>query len=122
MAGANAFTTVWKILSAQLAVSLLAAIVFLCLSGGWAAWSALLGGGAALGPNLYFAYKMYLARQGEAQAVINAFYAGEAVKFVLTAAIFALLTQVKGLDFLALLAGFAAALSVFWFALILWRD
>jgi ATP synthase protein I len=122
MAVVNAFSTVGKILYAQLFVSLAASAVFLCLKGGVAAWSGLIGGGAALLPNVYFAYKIYLARFSAPQAVISAFYAGETLKLILTAAIFAMASQIKGVDFLALLMVFAATLSVFWFALYLWRD
>jgi len=41
---------------------------------------------------------------------------------LLTGALFALVIQIPGIDFLALLAAFAAVLSVFWFALFYWRN
>jgi ATP synthase protein I len=57
-----------------------------------------------------------------AQGVVNAFYAGETGKVVLTAALFAIALKLPSVNFLTLLAGYAAVLSVFWFALFYWRD
>lgn len=118
----NQFSTVVKILYAQILVAALVAIGF-SLAGGWQnAVSPLLGCGVALLPNFYFAYRIYLSRNLQAQGIVNAFYAGESVKFFLTIALFSIVLQVPSVDFLTLLAGYAAVLSVFWFALYLWRD
>mgnify|MGYP006278797515 CR=1 FL=1 len=122
MAVESQFSAVGKILTAQLLVAIALALGVLW-QGGWQdAESSLLGSGVALLPNLYFAYKIYLARNQNAQGVVNAFYAGETVKLVLTAALFAMVLQVQGINFLILLAGYIAVLSVFWFALYYWRD
>jgi len=91
--------------------------------GGWHyAMSPLIGSGIALLPNLFFAYKIYLARNLEAQGIVNAFYAGETIKLILTVALFSIALQIPSVDFLTLLAGYTAVLSVFWFALYYWRD
>lgn len=122
MAVENPFSTVRKVLSAQVLMAALVASGFL-LIGGWNnAISPLAGSVVALLPNFYFALKIYLARNQSAQGILNAFYAGEAVKLTLTAALFALALQIPAVNFLTLLAGYAAVLSVFWFALFYWRD
>ena len=122
MAVENQFSTVTKILYAQILTAVLVVSGFFW-AGGWSyAVSPLLGSGIALLPNLYFAYKIYLARHLPAQGIVNAFYAGETVKLVLTVALFAMVFQIPAIDFLTLLAGYAAVLSVFWFALFYWRD
>ena len=122
MAVENRFSTVGKVLCAQILVAVVTAAVF-AGTGGWKqAVSPLVGSGIALIPNLFFAYKMYLARNLQAQDIVNAFYTGEVIKLVLTAALFALALQIPSIDFLALLIGYVTVLSVFWFALFYWRD
>jgi ATP synthase protein I len=122
MAVENQFSTVGRVLYAQVLMATLLASGFL-LIGDWKfALSSLFGGGIAIIPNLYFAYKVYLARHQEAQGIVNAFYAGETVKLLLTAALFAVVLQIPSVDFLTLLVGYIAVLSVFWFALFYWRD
>jgi len=122
MAVEEHFSTVGKVLYAQILVAALVAAGFLW-KGGWNnAVSPLLGSGIALLPNLYFAYKIYRARHLAAQGIVNAFYAGETGKLVLTAALFTIALQSPSVNFLTLLVGYMAVLSVFWFALFYWRD
>jgi ATP synthase protein I len=122
MAVGNRFFTVGRVLYAQVLMAAVVASGFL-LMGGWeSAISPLIGSGIALLPNCYFAYKIYLARHLEAQGIVKAFYAGETIKLVLTAALFAIVLQFPSVDFLTLLVGYIAVLSVFWFALFYWRD
>ena len=122
MAVGNQFSTVAKVLCAQALVALLFAVGF----GGWsgleAAKSSLLGGAVAWLPNLYFGYRIYLARLRNAQGVLGAFYSGETIKLILTAALFVMVLQIPAVDFLVLLVTYIAVLSVFWFALFFWRD
>jgi len=118
----NHFSTVGKILYVQVLVALLVASGFFVADGWENAISPLMGSGIALLPNLYFAYKTYLARHQSAQGVVNAFYAGETVKLILTVALFTIVLQIPSVDFLTLLVGYIAVLSVFWFALFYWRD
>lgn len=122
MAVGNSFSTVGRVLYAQVLMATIVASGFL-LMGGWKfALSPLLGGGVALIPNLYFAYKVYLARHQDAPDIIKAFYTGETVKLILTAALFVMVLQIPSVNFLTLLIGYIAVLSVFWFALFYWRD
>ncbi|QWF70829.1 ATP synthase subunit I [Methylomonas paludis] len=123
MAVENKFSTVGKILYGQILMTLVIALGFFWLGGWQSTISPLLGGGIALLPNVYFAYKIYLARDLPAQGILNAFYAGETIKLVLTAALFAVVVvRFPAVDFLALLTAYVAVLSVFWFALFFWRD
>jgi ATP synthase protein I len=122
MAVENPFSAVGKLLYAQVLIAALVASGFLMIGGWKYAFSPMIGSGVALLPNLYFAYKIYLARHREAKAVLNVFYAGETAKLILTVALFSIVLQIPSVDFLTLLIGYMAVLSVFWFALILWRD
>lgn len=122
MAVGNEFSTVAKVLYVQGMIAVLVAAGFAGWSGVVAAKSSLLGSAVAWIPNLYFAYKIYLARQRSAQGILNAFYSGETIKLILTTALFALVLQIPAVDFMILLVGYIAVLSVFWFALFYWRN
>ncbi|MDD4913823.1 MAG: ATP synthase subunit I [Methylococcales bacterium] len=122
MAVENRFSTVWKILYAQILMTVVVTSGFLWMGGWKSALSPLLGSGIALVPNLFFAYKIYLARNEQAQTMVNAFYTGEAIKLVLTVTLFAIVFQLSSVDFATMLIGYIAVLSVFWFALFYWRD
>lgn len=90
---------------------------------GWKyALSPVLGSIIALLPNGYFALKMYLNRHRQAKFIVRSFYAGETAKIMLTAALFAMVLQIPDINFLTLMIGYLSVLSVFWLALILWRD
>lgn len=116
------FSTVGRVLYAQVLMALLVTSGYGLIEGWQAMLSPLMGGLVAIIPNLYFAYKIYLARAQEPQGIVRAFYTGETIKLLLTGALFALVIQIPGISFLALLASFAAVLSVFWFALLLGRG
>ncbi|MGD0961826.1 MAG: ATP synthase subunit I [Methylomonas sp.] len=122
MAVENHFSTVVKVLYAQVLTAFLVAAVSFWLGGWDYAYSPLIGSGIALLPNVIFAYKIYLARHLHAQGVVNAFYTGETIKLILTAALFSIVLQKLSVNFLTLLLGYAAVISVFWFALFYWRD
>jgi len=94
-------------------------VAFAVLGGWQKGLSSILGGGAALIPNLYFALRIHRAAGQDAKKILNAFYAGEAGKLLLTAALFVIIFRIPNIEILPLLAGYAAALSVFWFALLM---
>jgi len=81
--------------------------------------SSLLGGGVALLPNLYLGVRVCKAQGLQPKQVLNAIYAGEAGKFVLTLGLFVIIFQLPGIKILPLLGTYVAALSVFWFALLM---
>ncbi len=122
MAVENQFSTVFKVLYLQVLMAVLVSVGFV-LMGGWKdALSPVLGSSVAILPNLYFAYKNYLVRHQQIQDIVKGFYTGEAVKLLLTAFLFLVVLQIPTVDFKAVLLAYAAVLSVFWFALVLWRD
>ncbi len=87
---------------------------------GWQkAYSALLGGLAAFIPNFYFALRVSGSAGQDAKKVLHSFYKGEFIKLILTALIFVMIMQIPNIEILPLFAGYVAALSVFWFALLL---
>ena len=122
MTGRNEFSTVRKIILLQVLIAISIASGFFVLGGWKNALSPFLGSVVALLPNCYAAYRLYLSRNWDAQKIVRSFYASETRKIVLTAALFAIVFQIPGVNLLTLLVGYAAVLSVFWFALILWRE
>ncbi|MGZ8189748.1 MAG: ATP synthase subunit I [Methylococcaceae bacterium] len=118
MTGSN-LSTVSKVLSYQILVIIIITILFAVLGGWQKGLSPVLGGGAALIPNIYFALRIQRAAGQNAKKILDAFYAGEAGKLLLTAALFVIIFQIPNIEILPLLAGYAAALSVFWFALLM---
>ncbi len=92
---------------------------FFFLGSSISAKSALYGGLAALIPNWYFARKINKHKGQEAKKIVRSFYAGESGKLFLTAMLFALIFQDPKLDFMAVLTAYMAALTVFWFALLI---
>ncbi|GFO72143.1 ATP synthase protein I [Bathymodiolus japonicus methanotrophic gill symbiont] len=105
------------ILVGQALIILLVIAGFFMLGDGLSAKSAFYGGLAALIPNWYFARKIKQHNGQEARIIVRAFYAGESGKLILTAILFALILQDPRIDFMAVLTGYMAALTVFWFAL-----
>lgn len=122
MAVQQPFSTVAKILYAQVLMAALVASGFLMIGGWKYAFSPLIGSGVALLPNVYFAYRIFLARHRQPQGILQAFYTGETIKLGMTAALFAIVLQLPSIDFLTLLVGYVAVLSVFWLALLFVRS
>ncbi len=115
---AGGSSTVARIVGYQLLIIMVISLGFAV--GEWQkAFSCALGGLAAFIPNLYFALRMTGSANQEARKILRSFYAGETVKLLLTAALFILIFQIPGIEILPLLAGYIAALSVFWFALLM---
>ncbi|MDD5276047.1 MAG: ATP synthase subunit I [Methylovulum sp.] len=112
-------STVSKILSYQILIIIITAMVF-AIAGGWQkAFFSALGGGAAFIPNLYFSIRICRSAGRPAQKIVKSFYAGESGKLLLTAALFMMIFQLPNIEMLPLLAGYTIALSVFWFALLM---
>lgn len=107
-----------KIMSYQFLLILIMTAAF-ALGGKSYALSAALGGAAAFIPNLYFALRIHRAAGQEARKIVRSFYAGESGKLLLTAALFFMIFQLPHIEILPLLSVYIAALSVFWFALLM---
>ncbi|MGZ3831869.1 MAG: ATP synthase subunit I [Mucilaginibacter sp.] len=112
-------STVSKIISYQILVIIIMTAGFALEGGKPYALSAALGGAAAFIPNLYFALRVYRSAGQEARKIVRSFYAGESGKLLLTGALFFMIFQFPNIEILPLLAVYMAALSVFWFALLM---
>lgn len=112
-------STVSKIISYQILVIIIMTAGFALEGGKPYVLSAALGGAAAFIPNLYFALRVYRSAGQEARKIVRSFYAGESGKLLLTAALFYMIFQLPNIEILPLLAVYMAALSVFWFALLM---
>lgn len=112
-------STVSKIISYQILVIIIMTAGFALEGGKPYALSAALGGAAAFIPNLYFALRVYRSAGQEARKIVRSFYAGESGKLLLTGALFYMIFQLPNIEILPLLAVYMAALSVFWFALLM---
>lgn len=113
------FAAVGKILIAQILVVVLVASALMLLFGWQWAGSCLLGGVAAFVPNVYFAWRIGRSNGQQPKKIIQSYYKGESGKLILTAALFAIILQVPNLQAASLFVGYFAALSVFWFALLM---
>ncbi len=112
-------STVSKIISYQVLMIMMMTAGFALIAGRSYALSAALGGAAAFIPNLYFALRVHKSAGQEARKIVRSFYAGESGKLLLTAALFFMIFQLPNIEILPLLAVYVAALSVFWFALLM---
>lgn len=122
MSAIRAFSTIEKILYGQALITLIVAAGFFA-AGGWPLTiSPLLGGIVGLIPNVYFAFRVSLAKGKSAKEVVRAFYKGETGKLGITVILFLLIYQLKGIELLPLMSGYVAVLSVFWFALFFARN
>lgn len=119
MINLNQLSVISKIIAGQVLVIIFISVGFYLLGSQFTGKSAFYGGLAALLPNLYFALKVQSNKGQEAKKIVRSFYAGESGKLFLTAIIFALIFQDSDINIIALLATYVAALTVFWFALLI---
>lgn len=111
-------STAYRIVLAQLAVALLAGFFAYVAAGAAAGIAALAGGLINVVANLYFAAKVFGRGVRPASEVLRSFYGAEAVKIVITGALFFITVAVWHLEFLPLLAGFMVTFAVYWLALL----
>jgi ATP synthase protein I len=111
-----------KILLAQTTVAAIAGVAAWLLFDAVAAYSAWLGGAVCVIPNVYLALRMMAATpSNEAGRMLRATYFGEVGKLVITAVLFTVVfVAVRPLNPAAVLAGFIAAQSGIWLAIM--RD
>lgn len=103
----------------QVLVTLGLALVFLFV-GTVEAYSAILGGLICVIPNAYLAGRLLLkSGAGDSRVFLRAAFTGEAIKLLLTGALFALVFKyVKPLNVLVLFVGFITAITIQWLGLI----
>jgi ATP synthase protein I len=119
MVGVRTMTVVSKILAMQILIVAIVASGFFLWGAGQSFISSVLGGGVAFIPNLYFALKVSSSTGQDAKKVVRTFYVGESAKLILTAVMFFLVFQWPEIKIMPLMVGYIAALTVFWFALII---
>jgi ATP synthase protein I len=112
-------STVVKILSYQFLILLIITAGFAVIGNEQQALSAALGGIAAFVPNLCFSLWIQRSVGQNVRKMVNSFYVGESVKLLLTIMLFAMIFQIPNIQILALFVSYVAALSVFWFALLM---
>lgn len=111
-----------RILHRQIVVLACVVLVGWVVFDWYVARSILLGGAIAWIPNAYLAIKISRSSGKKPQQIVRGFYIGETVKFILTMALFVMVFQMPNILFLPLMIGFAAVLSVHWFALLLEKS
>ena len=110
-----ALRVVGGLIAMQAGIGAIAAALWLALSGPLPAAAAAAGALIAIVPTAYYAAQVFSKPPGTApRRVLRAFYIGEAVKLILTAALFMIALQWLSGHFLPLLTTFAAALSTYW--------
>lgn len=99
---------VYRVIVAQLAMTIFIAVVSLLISGTVLAYSALLGGLISTLPNSYFALHAFRYQGARnAQNVVKGFIRGELGKIIITVMLFALsFTLITSLNEIALIIGF----------------
>ena len=112
-------SVVSKILKWQLGVSLLVAAIFAKASGIEHAFSAIAGGLVGFIPNWLFAHMIKKASGQNPGNLLRRFYVAEATKWMLTAVLFLIIFQIHSIKIMPLLTAYVAALSIFWFALLM---
>lgn len=102
----------------QALVTVVAALAALGLVGREAAVSALLGGGIATAGSVAMVALVFAGAAANAQRIVAAFYAGEALKLAVVVVLFVVVLKTVRVVPLAMLAGFAATYLMYWIALV----
>jgi ATP synthase protein I len=110
--------TAYRIVLAQLILALVTGIIAWAAMGYAVAVAVVAGGLINVIANLYFAFHVFRGGVRTAHAVMRGFYVAEAVKLLLTAALFALALAVLKLAAVPLLTGFVVTLAGYWLALL----
>lgn len=108
-----------QIISVQVAVTVIIALLMWIVLGHLAAISALMGGAVGFVTALVYAKKMVTPGDGEAKKIVRAHYSAEAYKLVFTILLFSLVfKEFEEVQALPLLVGYVGTLVVYWAALI----
>jgi ATP synthase protein I len=106
-----------KILKAQLAITLLVAVVFGLWQGFPEAYSALCGGVICVLANFFFFHQAFKASGAiAAQKIVRGFLLGQASKFVITLALFVAAFMTGQVQPLPLFLGYVFTQAAFWLA------
>ena len=111
-------STAYLIVAAQIVVTLLVAAVALLIAGSEAGYSSLVGGLTGFLPGYYLAGRVFRSRSQDPARIVRNLYTGEAVKLVMTAALFVVALLLLEVVPLYLFLAYLATSAVYWFALI----
>jgi len=112
-------TALLRVVAWQAGLSVLLAAGWGLLRGGHGAVSAFIGGAICFLPSGLFALRLLLA-QSRQDGYVFAFFAGEAIKILLSIALFAgVAVYYKNADWLALIVTYIAVLQVYVFGLLM---
>ncbi len=107
------------IVGLQLAVTVLVGLVAAFVAGRYAAWSALAGGLINVVASLYMALKLFAGGPGVGpQQWLGRFLVGEALKFVITVALFIFAIAVLKAAFLPLILAYIATYMAYWIGMV----
>lgn len=108
-----------RLLAGQIATALALAGALALWAGPAAGYSALVGGFIAIAPSCYLAGRILRqARGATPEASLRGIYTGEMLKIVFTAALFVIAIRLLDVDFLIVVAAYAATVAVNWLALL----
>lgn len=111
------FGGVRRLLLGQILITILLALAAGLISGVTAMTSVLLGGIVHIVPNAYFAKKMFRYQGARAaKKIVRSFYQGEALKILLSVALFALVFHFFTIIAWLFFATYILVQMVFWFA------
>ncbi|MDT8405763.1 MAG: ATP synthase subunit I [Methylococcales bacterium] len=113
------FSVYRRVIVLQVALVSIIAAVYLALAGVGQARMALLGGLAALIPNLCFIGRIHWAGAKDPKKMLRTLYSGEALKLTLTGVMFFFIMQLPELHIGPLLVGYMSALTAYWWALLM---
>ena len=109
-----------RLLRVQILATLLTALLFLVVKDSFSALAAIVGGLISVVPNMVFAaFAFAYAGARSSQQLVRSFFAGEGLKIILTAGLFAAVLSLLALPLAPLFSGFVAALAMQWLAPIL---
>lgn len=106
-----------RLIVVQLSITLLLCLIAVMFSSMEAAKSVLLGGLVCIIPNAYFAKKLFQHQGAQAtKKIISNFYQGEALKIILSVALFALVFKFMRIMPLLFFVSYMLVQWVIWFA------
>ena len=106
-----------RLMLIQFGVSILISCIAVWVYSTTAAYSAILGGLVCVVPNAYFARSLFFHSGARAaKQIVSGFYRGEALKLMLSAALFTLVFKCFNIHPLIFFIAYIAAQMVFWFA------
>lgn len=113
----RALKGVKKLIELQVVIAGMSSLLFFILAGKYQALSALAGGFIAIVPNLLLARKLFQHQGARAAGkIVKSFYLGEAIKFLSTLVLFALVFKYTKAYPLAIFITYILVLMTYWFS------